>query len=89
MTCPLAETVILEVLSDSTRRADLGEKRDAYLMLPSLKVLMFVEPEKPSGSLHRVKLPIIPTPAGAKPFELSGERLLELEMEAEGQNRGA
>ena len=47
--------VIIEVLSDSTRRADLGEKRDAYLMLPSLKVLMFVEPEKPSVSLHRRK----------------------------------
>ncbi len=47
--------VVIEVLSDSTRRADLGEKRDAYLMLPSLKVLMFVEPEKPSVSLHRRK----------------------------------
>jgi hypothetical protein len=34
------------------------------------------------GSRHRVKLPIVPRPAGAKPFELSGERLLELEMEA-------
>lgn len=47
--------VIIEVLSDSTRRTDLGEKRDAYLMLPSLKVLIFVEPEKPSVSLHRRK----------------------------------
>lgn len=47
--------VIIEVLSDSTRRADLGEKRDAYLMLPSLKVLIFVESEKPSVSLHRRK----------------------------------
>jgi Uma2 family endonuclease len=47
--------VVIEVLSDSTRRADLGEKRDAYLMLPSLKVLMFVEPEKPSVTLHRRK----------------------------------
>lgn len=45
--------VVIEVLSDSTRRADLGEKRDAYLMLPSLKVLIFVEPEKPSVTLHR------------------------------------
>jgi Uma2 family endonuclease len=45
--------VIIEVLSDSTRRADLGEKRDAYLTLPSLKVLIFVEPEKPFVSLHR------------------------------------
>jgi Uma2 family endonuclease len=47
--------VIIEVLSDSTRRADLGEKRDAYLTLPSLKVLMFVESGKPSVSLHRRK----------------------------------
>ena len=47
--------VVIEVLSDSTRRADLGEKRDAYLTLPSLKVLIFVEPEKPSVSLHRRK----------------------------------
>ncbi len=47
--------VIIEVLSDSTRRADLSEKRDAYLTLPSLKVLMFVEPEKPSVTLHRRK----------------------------------
>jgi Uma2 family endonuclease len=47
--------VVIEVLSDSTRRADLGEKRDAYLMLPSLKVLIFVESERPSVSLHRRK----------------------------------
>jgi len=30
--------VIVEVLSDSTCRADSGEKRDAYMMLTSLKV---------------------------------------------------
>ena len=47
--------VIIEVLSDSTRRADLAEKRDAYLTIPSLKVLIFVEPEKPLVSLHRRK----------------------------------
>jgi len=41
------------------------------------------------GVRHRVKLPIIPAPEGAKPFELSGERLLELEMEAEVGNLGA
>jgi Uma2 family endonuclease len=45
--------VIIEVLSDSTRRADLGEKRDAYLTIPSLKVLIFVEPEAPAVTLHR------------------------------------
>ena len=31
-----------------------------------------------------MKLPIVPAPAGAKPFELSGKRLLELERDAEG-----
>ena len=47
--------VVIEVLSDSTRRADLVEKRDAYLTLPSLKVLLFVEPESPVITLHRAK----------------------------------
>lgn len=45
--------VIVEVLSDSTRRTDIGEKRDAYLTLPSLKVLIFVEPNTPSVTVHR------------------------------------
>lgn len=47
--------VIVEVLSDSTRRTDLGEKRDAYLTIPSLKVLIFVEPDSASVTLHRRK----------------------------------
>ena len=38
------------------------------------------------GGRHRVQLPIIPAPVGSKPFEISGERLLELEMNAEGRN---
>ncbi len=45
--------VVVEVLSDSTRRADLGEKRDAYLTIPSLKVLLYVEPDSPSVTLYR------------------------------------
>ena len=45
--------VLIEVLSESTRRADLGEKRDAYLTIPSLKVLIFVEPESPSVTVYR------------------------------------
>ena len=44
--------VIIEVLSDSTRRADLGEKRDAYLTIPSLKVLIFVESGTPAVIVH-------------------------------------
>ncbi len=35
------------------------------------------------GARLRVKLPIIPAPAGSKPFELSGDRLLKLESDAE------
>ncbi|HET9415457.1 MAG TPA: hypothetical protein VFO74_15195, partial [Pseudolabrys sp.] len=37
----------------STRRADLGEKRDAYLTIASLKILIFVEPETAIVTLHR------------------------------------
>ncbi|MDP3850735.1 MAG: Uma2 family endonuclease [Luteolibacter sp.] len=47
--------VVIEVLSESTRRTDLGEKRDAYLTIPSLKVLIFVEPDSPYVVLHRRK----------------------------------
>jgi Uma2 family endonuclease len=47
--------VIIEVLSDSTRRTDLGEKRDAYLTIPSLKVLLLVDPDAPAVTVHRRK----------------------------------
>lgn len=47
--------VVIEVLSDSTRRADLGEKRDAYLTLPSLKVLVLVESDRPEVTVYRRK----------------------------------
>lgn len=39
-------TLVVEVLSDSTRRIDEGEKRDAYLHLPSLEVLILIDPTK-------------------------------------------
>lgn len=45
--------VVIEVLSDSTRRADLREKRDAYLTIPSLKLLLLVETEAPAVLVHR------------------------------------
>lgn len=45
--------VIVEVLCDFTRRTDLGEKRDAYLTISSLKVLLFVEPDAPAVTLYR------------------------------------
>ena len=37
--------LIFEVLSDSTRRIDEGEKKDAYLSIPSLYLYAAVEPE--------------------------------------------
>lgn len=45
--------VVVEVLSESTRRTDLGEKRPAYLGIPSLKVLVLVEPDEPRVVVHR------------------------------------
>ena len=39
--------VVVEVLSLSTYRNDIGEKRDAYLTIPSLKVYLTVDPSKP------------------------------------------
>jgi Uma2 family endonuclease len=45
--------VIVEVLSDSTRRADLGEKRDAYFAIGTLKVLIFVEADVAEVTVHR------------------------------------
>ncbi|MEM6328724.1 MAG: Uma2 family endonuclease [Planctomycetota bacterium] len=40
--------VVAEVLSESTRRTDQGEKLDAYLTIPSLSVCLLVEQEQPA-----------------------------------------
>jgi Uma2 family endonuclease len=40
--------VIVEALSESTRRIDEGEKRDAYLTIPSLQVYLLVEQDSPA-----------------------------------------
>ncbi len=40
--------VLVEVLSRRTRRVDEGEKRDAYLTMPSLGVYLLVEQETPA-----------------------------------------
>lgn len=45
--------VVVEVLSDSTRRHDQFEKRDAYLTIPSLRVLIYVESNAPQVVVHR------------------------------------
>ena len=39
---------LIEVLSRATRRTDEGEKRDAYLTIPSLGVYLMVEQEFPA-----------------------------------------
>lgn len=45
--------VVVEVLSESTRRTDLTEKREAYLALPTLKALIFLEPDFAHATVHR------------------------------------
>ena len=50
--------VIFEVISKKTRRIDEGEKKDAYLAIPSLRVYVLVEQESPAMVVFRR------TPAG-------------------------
>jgi Uma2 family endonuclease len=45
--------VIFEVLSRSTRRTDEGEKKDAYLTIPTLGVYALVEQESATVVVHR------------------------------------
>jgi Uma2 family endonuclease len=45
--------VSFEVLSRSTRRTDEGEKKDAYLQIPSLCAYVLVEPEMPALVVFR------------------------------------
>jgi Uma2 family endonuclease len=44
---------IIEVLSARTRRIDEGEKKDAYLTIPSLSVYILVEQEAPAVMVYR------------------------------------
>ena len=46
-------SLLVEVLSESTRRIDLYEKRDAYLTLPSLQTLLLIESNEPLVHVHR------------------------------------
>ncbi|MBI1833050.1 MAG: Uma2 family endonuclease [Planctomycetes bacterium] len=46
-------SVTTEVLSKKTRRVDEGEKKDAYLTIPSLTVYMLVEQELPLVTVFR------------------------------------
>jgi Uma2 family endonuclease len=45
--------VLVEVLSQATRRIDEGEKRDAYLTIPSLSVYLLVEQDMPAVVTYR------------------------------------
>jgi Uma2 family endonuclease len=44
---------VFEVLSRSTRRTDLGEKKDAYLTIPSLNLYVLVEQDEPVVVVYR------------------------------------
>lgn len=46
-------SAIFEVLSDKTRRIDHGEKKDAYLTIPSLQLYVLIEQECPLVTLYR------------------------------------
>src|SRR5436190_15261725 len=45
--------VLIEVLSKRTRRIDEGEKKDAYLTIPSLGAYLLVEQETPTVVVFR------------------------------------
>lgn len=45
--------VIVEVLSRSTRRIDEGEKKDAYLTIPSLRAYLMIEQDMPRVVVYR------------------------------------
>jgi len=47
--------VIAEVLSNGTRRTDAGEKKEAYLTIPSVGVYMLVEQNSPVVVVYRRK----------------------------------
>ena len=48
-----APAVIVEVLSRKTRRTDEGEKKDAYLTIPSLSVYLLVDQDMAAVIAHR------------------------------------
>ena len=45
--------MIVEVLSDSTRRLDDGEKKDAYFTIPSLTHYILLEQESPVAVVYQ------------------------------------
>jgi Uma2 family endonuclease len=45
--------IIAEVVSDATRRIDEGEKREAYLTIPTLATYLIIETDRPRVAVHR------------------------------------
>jgi len=45
--------VIVEVVSPATRRIDEGEKKDAYLTIPSLHAYVLLEQDRPAAIVFR------------------------------------
>lgn len=45
--------VIAEVISEATRRIDEGEKREAYLTIPTLTAYLIIETDRPRVVVHR------------------------------------
>ena len=43
--------VLIEVLSDSTRRTDEGEKKEAYMMIPSLRSYIMLDSDRPAAQV--------------------------------------
>lgn len=48
-----APAVVAEVLSPETRRVDEGEKREAYLTIPTLRTYLLVESDRPRVVVYR------------------------------------
>lgn len=46
-------TLVVEVFSETSRRTDLHEKKEAYLSIPSLDLYLLVEPESPEVIAYR------------------------------------
>lgn len=44
--------LIIDFLSDSTRRTDQSEKKDAYLLIPSLKAYLMIETARPEVTVY-------------------------------------
>ena len=45
--------VVAEVVSDATRRIDEGEKREAYLTIPTLSTYLLIETDRPRVVVHQ------------------------------------